>query len=65
MLPALVLGIIAAKIEKSLEKIVPDVLDLIVTPFVTLLCSMVIGLIVIGPIMHEVEQVLLMLFRLL
>ena len=60
VLPALVLGIIAAKIEKSLKKIVPDVLDLIVTPFVTLLCSMVIGLIVIGPIMHEVEQVLLM-----
>ena len=60
VLPALVLGIIAAKIEKSLKKIVSDVLDLIVTPFVTLLCSMVIGLIVIGPIMHEVEQVLLM-----
>lgn len=59
VLPALVLGIIAAKIEKSLKKVVPDVLDLIVTPFVTLFCSMVIGLIVIGPIMHEVEQVLL------
>ena len=42
---SLVLGIIAAKIEKALKKVVPDVLDLIVTPFVTLLCSMVIGLI--------------------
>lgn len=59
VLPALVLGIIAAKIEKALKKAVPDVLDLIVTPFVTLFCSLVIGLIVIGPIMHEVEQVLL------
>ena len=59
VLPALVLGIIAAKIEKALKKVVPDVLDLIVTPFVTLLCSMVIGLIVIGPIMHVVEQGLL------
>lgn len=59
VLPALVLGIIAAKIEKALKKTVPDVLDLIVTPFVTLFCSLVIGLIVIGPIMHEVEQVLL------
>lgn len=59
VLPALVLGIIAAKIEKALKKTVPDVLDLIVTPFATLFCSLVIGLIVIGPIMHEVEQVLL------
>lgn len=59
VLPALVLGIIAAKIEKALKKVVPDVLDLIVTPFVTLFCSLVIGLIVIGPIMHEVEQLLL------
>ena len=59
VLPALVLGIIAAKIEKALKKVVPDVLDLIVTPFVTLFCSLVIGLIVIGPIMHEVEQILL------
>lgn len=59
VLPALVLGIIAAKIEKSLKKVVPDVLDLIVTPFVTLLCSMIIGLLVIGPVMHVVEQGLL------
>ena len=59
VLPALVLGVIAAKIEKALKKVVPDVLDLIVTPFVTLFCSLVIGLIVIGPIMHEVEQILL------
>ena len=59
VLPALVLGIIAAKIEKALKKVVPDVLDLVVTPFVTLFCSLVIGLIVIGPIMHEVEQILL------
>ena len=59
VLPALVLGILAAKIEKALKKVVPDVLDLIVTPFVTLLCSLVIGLLVIDPIMHEVEQVLL------
>lgn len=60
VLPALVLGIIAAKIEKALKRVVPDVFDLIVTPFVTLFCSMIIGLLVIGPIMHEVEKVLLM-----
>lgn len=59
VLPALVLGIISAKLEKWLKKVVPDVLDLIVTPFVTLLVSMVLGLVVIGPIMHVVESALL------
>ena len=56
VLAALVLAIIAAKIEKGLKKVVPDVLDLIVTPFLTLLISMILGLIVVGPVMHTVEQ---------
>ena len=58
VLPALVLGIIAAKTQKALKKVVPDVLDLIVTPFITLLISMVLGLIVVGPIMHGAEQII-------
>lgn len=65
VLPALILGAIAAKIEKGLRKIVPDVLDLIVTPFITLLSSLFIGLIVIGPIMHMVEQGLVVLISML
>lgn len=56
VLPALILGIIAAKMEKGLRKVVPDVLDLIVTPFMTLLGSLVVGLVVIGPVMHLVEK---------
>lgn len=65
VLPALILGAIAAKIEKGLRKIIPDVLDLIVTPFITLLSSLFIGLIVIGPIMHMVEQGLVVLISML
>ena len=56
VLPALILGIIAAKMEKGLRKVVPDVLDLIVTPFMTLLGSLVVCLVVIGPVMHLVEK---------
>lgn len=55
VLPALVLGIIAAKIQKFLRKYVPNVLDLIITPFVTLLISMFLGLLLVGPVLHEVE----------
>ena len=55
VLPALILGIFASKLQQALKKIVPDVVDLIVTPFLTLLVSMVLGLLIIGPIMHTVE----------
>lgn len=56
VLPALVLGIIAAQIQKALKKVIPDVIDLIVTPFLTLLISMILGLLIVGPIMHTAEQ---------
>ena len=58
VLPALVLGIIAAKTQKTLKKVVPDILDLIVTPFITLLFSMILGLLIVGPIMHNAEQLI-------
>ncbi|OOM78893.1 sucrose-specific PTS transporter subunit IIBC [Clostridium sp. BL-8] len=58
VLPALVLGIIAAKTQKALKKVVPDVLDLIITPFITLLFSMILGLLIVGPIMHNAEQLI-------
>ncbi|BBN97918.1 PTS transporter subunit EIIC [Sporolactobacillus terrae] len=55
VLPALVVAIIAAKVERWLRKKVPDVLDLIVTPFVTLLISGLLGLFIVGPLLHFVE----------
>ena len=55
VLPALVLGIFAAKLQKALKSVVPDIIDLIVTPFVTLLISMILGILIIGPIMHSLE----------
>ena len=55
VLPALVLGIFAAKLQKWLKSFVPDVIDLIVTPFMTLFISMLLGLLVVGPIMHTLE----------
>ena len=55
VLPALVLGIFAAKLQKKLKTIVPDVVDLIVTPFLMLFLSMLLGLLIVGPIMHTLE----------
>ena len=55
VLPALVLGIFAAKLQKALKSFVPDIIDLIVTPFLTLLVSMILGILIVGPVMHSLE----------
>ena len=59
VLPAFATGILASKFEQWLRKHVPDAIDLIVTPFLTLLFGIVIALFAIGPVLHAVEQVIL------
>lgn len=59
VLPAFVTGIIGAKFEKWLRKRIPDSLDLILTPFLTLLVGIVLALFVLGPILHTVENYVL------
>ena len=59
VLPAFIIGVVGAKFEKALRKVVPDVLDLLVTPFVTLLVMSILGLFVIGPVFHVVENFIL------
>ncbi|MER2057899.1 MAG: sucrose-specific PTS transporter subunit IIBC [Niallia sp.] len=56
VIPAFIAGIIGAKLERAIRKRVPESLDLIVTPFVTLLVMIALGLLVIGPVFHTVEQ---------
>ena len=56
VLPALVLGIFAAKFQQFLKTFIPDMIDLIVTPFLTLTVSMALGFLVVGPIMHGLES---------
>lgn len=59
ILPAFITGIIASKIEIYLRKWIPDSLDLILTPFLTILSGMILGLFIIGPVFHEVENFVL------
>lgn len=60
VLPAFIIGVIGAKFEKAVRKVVPDVLDLLVTPFVTLLVMSILGLFIIGPVFHVVENYILL-----
>ncbi|HEL2264591.1 TPA: PTS glucose transporter subunit IIA [Streptococcus suis] len=59
VLPAFIIGLIGAKFEKAVCKVVPEVLDLLVTPFVTLFVMSILGLFVIGPVFHVVENYIL------
>ncbi len=58
VIPALFMGFFAATLEKKLHKIVPDILDMLLVPFLTLLISLVAGLFVVGPVLSGVERAL-------
>ncbi|MGT2832659.1 sucrose-specific PTS transporter subunit IIBC [Streptococcus halotolerans] len=59
VLPAFFVGLLGAKLEKKLHKVVPDVLDLLVVPFLTFTIMSALSLFVIGPVFHSVENYVL------
>ena len=59
VLPAFIAGILGAKLEKWIRNKVPEALDMIVTPFMTLLIMITLALFVIGPIFHGLEGLIL------
>ena len=61
VLPAFIIGVVGANFEKWVRKYVPEVLDLLITPFITLFVMSILGLFVLGPIFHQVEKVILSL----
>ena len=56
VLPAFFVGLTGAKLEKWFRKRIPDVLDLLLVPFLTFLVMSILALFVIGPVFHEVES---------
>ena len=59
VLPALFVGMIGAKLEQRLRKIIPDALDLLLTPFLVFLIMSTLGLFIIGPVFHSLETYIL------
>ncbi|MCD7893463.1 MAG: glucose PTS transporter subunit IIA [Erysipelotrichaceae bacterium] len=55
VLTAIVTGILGANLEKWFRKHMPNVLDLIFTPFFVMLITMLVILLGVGPIMHTIE----------
>lgn len=65
VLTAILAALIGANIEKKLRKIMPNALDLIMTPFVVMLFTFLIVILGIGPVMHVVELKLVQIVEVL
>ncbi|MHC1685899.1 MAG: PTS transporter subunit EIIC [Clostridiaceae bacterium] len=55
VLTAIITGFLGANLEKKLRKVMPNVLDLIFTPFCVMLIMMLVIFLGIGPVMHTIE----------
>lgn len=55
VLTAILTALIGAKLEKKLRKVMPNALDLIMTPFIVMLVTFLVVILGIGPVMHIVE----------
>lgn len=63
VLPAFVAGFIGTKLEKKLRQVISETFDFFITPFIVLLVMMILSLVIIGPVLHGCEQVLLTLIE--
>ena len=63
VIPAMLSGIVLTKIELTLKKYIPDVLKMIVIPFVTLLVTLLLSYIIIGPISREIGNYVAVIFN--
>ncbi len=55
ILPAILAGYMVSKIELNLRKVVPQIMDLVVTPFLTITITIASILFILGPITHMIE----------
>ena len=55
VLTAIITALIGAKLEMKLRKVMPNALDLIMTPFVVMLVTFLVVILGVGPVMHVIE----------
>ncbi|WP_017470586.1 PTS transporter subunit EIIC [Amphibacillus jilinensis] len=56
IIPAIVAGYLISKLEKGLRKVVPQLMDLVVTPFLTITITIATMLLVLGPVLQMAES---------
>lgn len=63
VIPAILSGILLSKIELSLRKVIPDVLKMIVIPFIAILTTVLLSYIIIGPVSRELGDGIAFIFN--
>ncbi|NLZ34228.1 MAG: PTS system trehalose-specific EIIBC component [Clostridiales bacterium] len=63
VIPAMLSGILLSKLELSLRKYIPDVLKMIIIPFVALLVTLLLSYIVIGPVSRVLGDNIALVFN--
>ena len=63
ILPALIVGVLGAKIEKWIKSWMPGIIDLVFTPLLTIVTSLVASFLILGPLFSTIENLILMLFH--
>ncbi len=63
VIPAMVSGIVLAKIETGLRKYIPDVLKMIIIPFVAIVVTVLLSYILIGPVSRTLGDGIAMVFN--
>ena len=59
ILPALIVGIVGSYIEKWVKSWMPSVVDLVFTPFLTIVIGMILAFLVVGPIFTTIEDLVM------
>lgn len=60
ILPALIVGIFGAHVEKWIKSWMPSIIDLVFTPFLTIVIGILAAFFVLGPIFTMVEDIIMM-----
>lgn len=60
ILPALIVGIFGAHVEKWVKSWMPSIVDLVFTPFLTIVIGILAAFFVLGPIFTMVEDIIMM-----
>lgn len=59
IIPALIVGIFGAFVEKWIKSWMPSVVDLIFTPFLTIIIGMFAGFLILGPLFSTIEHLVM------
>lgn len=59
IIPALIVGIFGAFIEKWIKSWMPSVIDLVFTPFLTIIIGMSLGFLIINPLFSTIEHIIM------